>query len=69
MRTHFYGNTFENLVVSQVEYCCLLWAPTDSHNIALLENVNSNLQVEYQHFRHMIGLYKCQYALRTTRTD
>ena len=29
----------KTLIVTQVEYCCSLWASTDTHNIALLESV------------------------------
>ena len=41
----------KSIVISQIEYCCPLWSPADSHNINLLENVQRNFTSKFAMFQ------------------
>ena len=57
------GTLLRSLVVSQMEYGCVIWSPTDSHLIKLLESVQRRFTSrisEFNQYDEALGMMICR---------
>ena len=61
-KTYLMGTLLRSLIVSKLEYGCVLWSPTDPHLIKLIESVQRRFTsrfVEFNEFSEELGIMIC----------